>query len=348
MKTRQIHLVARPDGPAKPQHFAVVEAPLPPLAAGQVLVRNQWMSVDPYMRRSMEAEATDLEPWQLHAPLNGPSIGVVIQSRNPRFPEGCVVESMSGWQEHFISDGDEFVPYLSADTAISRRDLTGGVRPQDFLGLLGVASQTGYFGMMCAASLVAGQTAVISSAAGTVGSVACQIARLHGIRVVASAGSDEKAAWLRNVAGADHAFNYKQVAFADAFKQACPDGIDLVLESASPEHLSACLPFMKEKGTILIAGFVGIYERGGKVRNIDNFEYVLDRFLTIKSYPFMDYLDHYDQFVRDMVGWRNSGELVFREQHYSELEQAPQALIDLLAGRTSGKPLVFLGDTADD
>ncbi len=347
MKTRQIHLIARPDGPACPAHFAVAEATLPPLAEGQVLVRNLWMSVDPYMRRSMEAEATDLEPWPLHAPLNGPSIGRVIQSRNPRFPEGCLVESMSGWQEHFVSDGEDFVPYLSADTAIARRDLSGGAQPQDFLGLLGVASQTGYFGMMCATSLMEGQTAVISSAAGTVGSVACQIARLHGMRVVASAGTDDKVTWLRDVAGADHAFNYKKVAFADAFREACPDGIDLVLESASPEHLSACLPFMKEKGTILIAGFVGIYERGGKVRNIDNFEYVLDRFLTIKSYPFMDYLDHYEQFVADMVGWRNAGKLVFREQHYAGLEQAPQALIDLLAGRTSGKPLVFVGDSDD-
>lgn len=342
MKTRQIHLVARPRGPASSDHFALVEAELPALSEGQVLVANSWMSVDPYMRRSMDEQATDLEPWPLHAALNGPAIGRVLESRNPAFAPGDLVESMAGWQDHFVSNGDQLVPYFSSDTAIARRVLEAGGSESDFVGLLGVAAQTGYFGVMCAARMVPGQTAVISSGAGTVGSVACQIAKIHGMRVVASAGSDEKVRWLREVAGVDQAFNYRTKPFDEAFREFCPDGIDLVLENASPEHFSAVLPHMNESRTILIAGFVGIYETGGKVRNIENFEEVLDRFLTIKSYPFMDYLDAHDEFVRDMVGWRNAGRLVFEEVHYEDLEQAPQALCDLLAGRVRGKPLVKL------
>jgi len=344
MKIKQLHLVQRPDGPPTEENFCCREVELPALREGQALIENMWMSVDPYMRRSMEAQATDIEPWPLNAPLNGPAIGRIIDSKNADFSVGDIVESMAGWQSHFISECDEYVPYISKDTAIIKRTGANGAEPKDYLGLLGVASQTGYFGMMRAAKLTAGETVVVSSGAGTVGSVACQIAKIHGMRLVTSAGADEKVDWLKTEIGADYAFNYKTKTFHDAFREGCPNGIDLVLENATPEHLSACLPFMNESKLILIAGFVGLYNTGGKVRIIENFEYVLDRFLTVKSYPFMDYLDAYDQFVEDMTSWRRLGKMKFREQRHEGLETAPLALARLLAGKQNGKPLVKLAN----
>ena len=346
MKTRQVHLVSRPEGFATPDNFVVRQVDLPALKEGQVLVENLYMSIDPYMRRSMEPVATDLPPWPIHDALNGPSIGKVIESRNSKYAVGDLVESMSGWQEHFISDADDFVAYLSPDNAIAKRVLANGAEPKDFLGILGVAAQTSYFGMMCAAKPVAGETLVVSSGAGVVGSVACQIGKIKGMRVVSSAGSDAKVAWLKEELGVDYAFNYKKTAISEGLKAGCPNGVDLVLESASPEHFSACLPLMNEQKLLLIAGFISIYNSGGVVKNISNFEYVLDRFLTIKSYPFMAYLDAYDQFVNDMLSWRAAGRMRFKEAIHEGLESAPAALCNLFSGAIHGKSLVRLKDYA--
>jgi NADPH-dependent curcumin reductase CurA len=340
-KTRQIHLVRRPDGPARPSDFALAEVELPALRDGQVLVENLWMSVDPYMRRSMGEEATDLEPWPLHRALDGPSVGRVLESRHPGFAAGDIVESMSGWQEHFVSNGGRFVPYLSPSDSLARRD-TSGADIKDYVGLLGVAALTAYRGMAVLARCIPGETAVVSSAAGTVGSIASQIAKIRGMRVVGSAGTDEKVRWLAEVARLDVAFNYRTTPYAQALKDAAPKGIDVVLECVGPEHLSACLPLMNELKQILIAGMISMYNSGGKVRLVDNFEYVLDRFLTIQSYRFMDSLDVYDQFAADMLRWRKAGQLTLPEVVLDGLENAPRALCSLFEGGHIGKTLVRL------
>ena len=344
MITKQLHQVARPEGLPEPHQFAVREVKLRELAAGEVLVENLYMSIDPYMRRSMDSVATDMEPWPLHGALNGPSIGRVVQSRNAAFAEGDIVESMSGWQEHFISGGDKFITYISADNAIAKRDINGDAQPKDFLGLLGIAAQTAYFGMTCAADPQAGETVVISSGAGTVGSVACQIGKIGGLRVVTSAGSDAKVRWLRESLRVDYAFNYKLGSIGDELAKACPDGIDLVLENASAEHFSACLPLMNDQKTMLIAGFISIYSTGGVVDSIKNFQFVLDRYLTIKAFPFMNYLDAYERFVSDMLQWRRSGQMQFEENICHGLEAAPAALCALFNGNSHGKSLVKLAD----
>lgn len=341
IQTRQVHLVRRPDGTALPTDFSVVAATLADLAEGQVLVKNLWMSVDPYMRRSMSPEATDLEPWPLNKPLDGPSVGRVVESRHPDFSAGDIVESMSGWQEHFISNGGAFVPYLSPSDSLARR-ATPGAQPKDYVGLLGVAALTAYRGMVHLANVNPGDTVVVSSGAGTVGSLACQMAKIRGARVVTSAGTDEKVEWLKRVVKADYAFNYRKLDLGEALKAGCPKGIDVLLENASPEHLCACLPLMNLQKQVLIAGFVGTYNLSSKIGLPHNFEYVLDRFLTIQSYPFMDSLDRYDEFVADMVRWRSEGRMHLEENIYEGLEQAPQALCSLLNGKHVGKPLVRL------
>lgn len=298
------------------------------------------MSVDPYMRRSMDAVEKDLPPWPIGGALDGPSIGRVLESRNPDFAPGDLVESMSGWQQHFISDGQEFVPYISANTAIAKRNVSGNAKAEDFLGLLGIASQTAYFGLKYGANMVPGETVVISSGAGTVGSIACQIAKLHDMRVVSSAGSDEKVAYLREELGIDYAFNYKKTPLQEGLAKGCPNGIDLVFENASPEHFSACLPLMNEMKTMLIAGFISIYSSGGTVSNLTNFEYALDRFLTIRAFAFMEFLEHFDQFSSDMLTWRDENKITLVQHIHEGIESAPKAFCDLFTGKSSGKQLI--------
>lgn len=339
MRTKQIHLLRRPEH-ASVNDFTLRYVELPGLNDGQVLIENLYMSVDPYMRRSMEDDGKDLDPWPINGALDGPCVGRVIESRHPRYSVGDIVESMSGWQQHFISNAEDFVPYLSANDAIVKRDINNDADPMDYLGLLGIASQTGYFAMMCATQLVPGETVVISSGAGSVGSLACQIAKIQGSRVVTSAGSDEKVAWLKDELGVDYAFNYKTTPLDVGLREGCPDGIDQVLENASPEHFSACLPLMNFNKHMLIAGMVGIYDIGGKVKNIENFEYVLDSFLTIKGHLFMDYLDAYDQFVEDMLRWRTEGKLKQRVHLFDGIESAPEALMSLFNGKGRGKVIV--------
>jgi hypothetical protein len=341
IQTRQVHLTRRPEGTAQPTDFTVASVTLPDLVDGQVLVENLWMSVDPYMRRSMSPDATDLEPWPLHKALDGPSVGRVLESRNPGFAVGDIVESMSGWQEHFVSNAGTFVPYLSPSDSLAKRNAPGA-QTKDYVGLLGVAALTAYRGMMHLANVNLGDTVVVSSGAGTVGSLGCQMAKVRGARVVTSAGSDAKVEWLRKVIKVDHAFNYRTQDIGAALKAACTKGIDVLLENASPEHLCACLPLMNLQKQVLIAGFVGTYNLSSKIGLPENFEYVLDRFLTIQSYPFMDSLDRYDEFVADMLRWRAEGRMHLEEVIYEGLEQAPQALCALLNGRHIGKPLVRL------
>jgi NADPH-dependent curcumin reductase CurA len=341
IKTRQVHLVARPAGVARPDHFTIAEVVLPDLSDGQVLVENLWMSVDPYMRRSMSPEATDLEPWPLNQALDGPSVGRVIESRNPAFVPGDLVESMSGWQEHFVSNASAFVPYLSPNDSLAKRT-AAGAQPQDYVGLLGVAALTAYRGMVHLANVSPGDTVVVSSGAGTVGSLACQMAMIRGARVVTSAGSDAKVDWLRHTVKVDHAFNYRSQDIGTSLRAACPKGIDVLLENASPEHLCACLPLMNLQKQVLIAGFVGTYNLSNKIGLPENFEYVLDRFLTIQSYPFMDSLDRYDEFVADMIRWRDEGRMRLEVALHEGLEQAPVALCSLLDGKHIGKPLIRL------
>ena len=282
----------------------------------------------------------DLPPWPIRGPLDGPAIGRVVESKNQAFKRGDIVESMSGWQRHFISDGEVFVPYISANTAIAKRAVSGLATPEDYLGLLGIASQTAYFGLKCATNMVEGETIVISSGAGTVGSIACQIAKLHGMRVVSSAGSDEKVAYLLEEIGVDFAFNYKKTSLSEGLAQGCPNGIDLVFENASPEHFSACLPLMNEMKTMLIAGFISIYSAGGKVPNLPNFEYALDRFLTIRAFAFMEFLGNFDAFVTDMLAWRSQGKVNLAQHIHDGIAAAPDAFCSLFTGSTSGKQLV--------
>lgn len=340
MKTKQIQLKYRPKKISS-DCFKLVESKIPALKKNQVLVENLYMSVDPYMRLSME-DGADLEAWKLNSALDGPSVGIVVDSKNKKFKEGDIVESMSGWQDHFISEGDEFIPYVSSNSAIKKRIVPTGFNAKDYLGLFGISSQCGYFAVNNATEVNKGETFVVSSGAGNVGTMASQVAKIKGMRVVSSTGSNHKAEWLKENLGIDYVFNYKEQSYEEALKKGCPDGIDLLLECASANHMSACMPLMNVGKTILLTGLIDIYDNGGKVKDFKNIEFILYSYLTLKSHVFMDYLDYYDNFIKDVTSWYLSDKLIYKEEIVEGIENAPNALVSLFEGKSHGKVLVSI------
>ena len=256
--------------------------------------------------------------------------------------EGDIVESMSAWQEHFISEGDEFIPYVSSNTAIKKRIVPNGLNAKDYLGLLGISSQCGYFAVNNATVVNKGETFVVSSGAGNVGMMASQVAKIKGMRVVSSTGSNHKAEWLKHHLGIDYVFNYREQSYEEALKVGCPNGIDLVLECASANHMSACMPLMNAGKTILLTGLIDIYDNGGKVKDFQNIEFILYSYLTLKSHVFMDYLDYYDNFVQEVTSWYLSNKLIYKEELVDGIENAPNALISLFESKSHGKVLISI------
>ena len=238
--SRQIHLVRRPQGIPVPEDFAVVEAALPDVGEGQVLVQNLLMSVDPYMRPRLTAD----QP--LNVAMIGGGLGRVLQSRNPRFSEGDLVRHGAGMQERFISDGPG-MQVLKPDPALSL---------SVYLHALGGTGLTAYGGLLETGALKDGEQVFVSTAAGAVGSVAAQIAKIHGCYVVGSTGADDKADWLRREAGLDAVINYKTQPLAQALADATPKGIDVYFENVGGAHLDAALPRMNVRGRIPVCGMI--------------------------------------------------------------------------------------------
>src|SRR5690349_1296305 len=229
--TREIHLQSRPVDVPSLDNFRLVSRELPPLASGQLLIRNTWMSVDPYMRSRMIDRRTYIPPFQIGAALEGGAIGIVEQSADPRFKPTDVVTHFAGWRDYAVID---------ANTA---KKIDSSVVPaQNHLGALGITGATAYVGLFRIGELRAGNTVFVSAAAGAVGYIACQIAHIAGCRVVGSVGSEEKARWLRDELGVDAVINYKTTGnLTQALTEACPNGIDVYFDNVGGPHLEAAL-----------------------------------------------------------------------------------------------------------
>lgn len=227
MKTRQVLLAARPTGWPRPDDFAVAEAELPEPADGRILVRNVFMSVDPYMRGRMNAGKSYVPPFQVGEPLTGGAIGEVLESKAPGFAPGDLVLHDFGWREHAVLDA----------AAARKVPRIPGVSPSAYLGVLGMPGLTAYVGLLDIAGMKEGDVVFVSAAAGAVGSLAGQLARLKGAsRVIGSVGSDEKVAHVTGELGFDAAFNYRRGPVRDLLKEAAPDGIDVYFDNVGADH----------------------------------------------------------------------------------------------------------------
>jgi NADPH-dependent curcumin reductase CurA len=326
MTTREIHLVRRPQGMPRPEDFAVVEADLAEPGEGQLLVQNVLMSVDPYMRPRFAADQA------LGEALIGGGVGRVVASHNAKFPVGGLVRHFMGMRERFVSDGHG-LQLFEPDP-----DLPLSV----YMHALGGTGVTAYGGLLDIGKLKDGEQVFVSTAAGAVGSVAAQIAKIKGCYVVGSTGSDDKAAWLRDVAGLDAVINYKTENLRQALEAATPRGIDVYFENVGGEHLDAALTRMNVHGRIPVCGMISTYNGGGEpVRGLSNIIY---RRVTLQGFVASDFGHLQAKFVEDMTAWLKSGQIKFQETILDGFERAPEGLIGLFEGRNAGKMLIRVAD----
>jgi NADPH-dependent curcumin reductase CurA len=305
--------------------FAVVEVETRDAGDGEVQLQALLLSVDPYMRPRLDADQA------LGAAMLGSGIARVAQSRHPDFREGDVVMHRAGMRERFVSDG-RGLRKLSPDP-----DFPLSV----YMHALGGTGVTAYGGLLEVGALKDGEQVFVSTAAGAVGSVAAQIAKIKGCYVVGSTGSDEKAAWLRDELKLDAVINYRSEPIGPALKAATPNGIDVYFENVGGAHLDAALPRMNNRGRIPVCGMISTYngERDG-VRNLSSVIYSRVR---MEGFVGGDFPHLMEQFQADMTAWLKSGRIKYQETVLDGFERAPEGLIGLLEGRNTGKMLIRAG-----
>ncbi len=329
--SREIRLKSRPVGLPAEDNFERVEVTLPELQEGEVLVQNHYMSVDPYMRGRMYDRPSYVPPFQIGQPLDGGCVGQVVQTRgNTPLQVGDYVLGRQGWREYFISDAAH----------LTRVDPNRVPLPA-YLGAMGMPGMTAYVGLLDIGKPKEGETVFVSAAAGAVGSVVCQIAKLKGCRVVGSAGSVAKVTWLRDVAGIDAAFNYKSVtSLVDEVGRHCPDGIDIYFENVGGAHLEAALEHMNMFGRIPLCGMISQYNEASPGPR--NLTVAVRKRLTLQGFIVSDHLDRQAQFQADMAAWIQAGQIKREETIVQGLDNAPRAFIGLFTGDNLGKMLVKL------
>ncbi|MEU4785326.1 zinc-binding dehydrogenase [Nocardiopsis alba] len=316
---------------AAEEHFTLTEVRIPELAEGQILVRNTWMSVDPYMRGRMDDAPSYIPPFELGAPLEGSAIGVVIASRADSIPVGAHVSHFLGWREHSVVDATGAV-VVDIDP----------VPASAHLGPLGTTGLTAYLALTEIAPVNEGDTVYVSAAAGAVGSVAGQIARrLGAARVVGSAGGPEKTALLTTEFGYDAAIDRREGDLAKSLAEAAPDGIDVYLDSVGGDHLDAALEAMNPRGRVALVGAISGYNATGPLAGPDLYR-AATKELSLRGMIVGHYLDRFPEFHSKAMPWLLDGTLRTRETVLDGLENATKAFFGVLDGANTGKMLVRL------
>ncbi|CAN5454848.1 NADP-dependent oxidoreductase [soil metagenome] len=332
-KNHEVRLKRRPKGMPAPNDFELTETALPSPREGQVLVRNSYISVDPYMRGRMRDEESYVPGFQLGEPLTGGAIGQVVLSKSSLFDYGDYVQSMYGWREWYAADAGD----------VQKVDPTLGPI-QSYLGALGMTGLTAYVGLLKIAELQEGERVFVSAASGAVGAIACQIAKAKGCYVVGSVGSDAKATYLTKELGVDRAINYKTAGdLTKVVAAAFPQGIDVYFENVGGEHLQAALATMRPFGRIAACGMIGQYNATNPVPGPNNIINVVGLRLSIRGFIVGDHLDMRPQFLRDMASWIAEKKMKWRESIADGLVNAPDAFVGLFKGEHLGKVLVRVG-----
>ncbi|MCQ4046474.1 NADP-dependent oxidoreductase [Streptantibioticus rubrisoli] len=330
--SREWHLTARPEGWPKPTDFALREAELPALAPGQVLVRNLYMSVDPYMRGRMNDVKSYVPPFQLDQPMEGGAVGVVIASEAEGLTVGDHVLHGLGWREYAVLDA-KHATTIDPDAAPLPK----------YLGVLGMPGLTAYAGLLRVAAFKEGDTVFVSGAAGAVGSMVGQIAKLKGAaRVIGSAGSDEKVKALVEDYGFDAAFNYKNGPVAEQLKQAAPDGIDVYFDNVGGEHLEAAISSLNVHGRIVVCGMIAQYNATEPPAAPRNLALVIGKRLRIEGMLVSDHGDLKQPFIDEVGGWIRDGRMHSQETVANGIDNAVEAFLGLLRGANTGKMVVKL------
>ena len=329
MTNKRVVLASRPVGPVSESNFRVEEAPAAKPADGEVLVRNLWLSLDPYMRGRMSDAKSYVKGVDIGDVMVGQTVGEVVESRHPKLNVGDTVLTQLGWQ-------------LYGATREAMKVDTSRAPASYYLGLLGMPGLTAYFGLKELGQPKPGETVVVSAASGAVGSVVGQLAKLWGCRAVGIAGGREKCAYVKDELGFDACIDYKGGALRDDLKAACPKGVDVYFDNVGGEILDLLLTRLNLFGRIVVCGSISDYNSTEPYR-VRNWRAILVNRLRVQGMIVFDWKDRYGEALKALGGYFAEGKLNYRESVVQGLENAPRGLIDLLGGRNFGKQLVKLG-----
>jgi hypothetical protein len=327
-RNRKVLLASRPQGGVTEQNFRIVDAPLPEPAAGEVLVKNEWLSLDPYMRGRMSDAKSYVPPAQLHCVMVGQTVGEVIGSRDPTIDVGDKVLTQLGWQSHGIAKAADV-------TKIDARRVPAPC----YLGVLGMPGVTAWFGLFEIGQPKAGETVLVSAASGAVGSVVGQLAKLHGCRAVGIAGGQAKCDYVVNDLGFDACVDHRAGNLYDDLRAACPDGVDVDFENVGGVVLDTALRVMNRHSRVVICGLIAEYS-AKEPYAYRGLRSVLVNRIRMQGMIVFDWKDRYGEALPTLMSYVADGKLKYRESIVEGLDNAPRALIALLKGENFGKQLV--------
>lgn len=328
-KNRTIFLASRPVGMPTKENFRMETGPIPQISDGEVLIKTIYLSVDPYMRGRMSGIKTYVDPFEVDKPLVGGIVGKIVQSKNPSFKEGEFVEGRLPWSDYTVSKGKSIRKIDPNQAPISTA-----------LGVAGMPGLTAYFGMLDIGKPKEGETVVVSGAAGAVGSVAGQIAKIKGCRVVGVAGSQEKIDYLINELGFDAAVNYKSENLYSELKEACPNGVDVYFDNVGGEVSDLLMRLMNFHSRIVLCGQISQYnntkiEYGPRIQGK-----LVTHSILMQGFIVSNYADRFNEGYEQLGKWIREGKIKYRETITDGLENAPDAFIGLFTGENIGKQLV--------
>jgi NADPH-dependent curcumin reductase CurA len=329
-RSREIRLASRPRGEPSLENFELVQTETPTPGDGEVAVRNSFLSVDPYMRGRMNDVKSYLPPFEVGQPMDGGAVGEVVESRTRDLAVGDTVLHMKGWREYATGKAGEF---RKVDAAVAS--------PSQYLGALGTTGFTAWIGLVDIAQLKEGDVVFVSGAAGAVGSVAGQIAKLRGAsRVIGSAGSDEKVSYVLDELGFDAAFNYRTSPVREQLRDAAPGGIDVYFDNVGGDHLEAAIGAFNTFGRAALCGAISQYNNTEPPSGPRNIGLAVPRRLTLRGYIIFDHMARFADFIEEVGPWIATGRIRTRETIVDGIENAPRAFIGLLHGDNIGKMLV--------
>ncbi len=331
LRSREIRLASRPSGAPVPSDFELAEVDVPDPGDGEVVVRNAFVSVDPYMRGRMNDTRSYVTPFALGEPLTGGAVGQVVASRNDRWPVGAWVVHDLGWREVAVTDGRGLRAVDPAAAPVSTA-----------LGVLGMPGLTAYVGVFDIGEVRAGETMFVSGAAGAVGSIAAQLARSRGARVVGSAGTAEKVAWLEEL-GLEGVFDYTQVSTRDGLREHAPDGIDVYFDNVGGETLEAAIGALRAHGRVVACGSISRYNATSAEPGPRNLFMLVTKRLRMQGFLVFDHRERNAAFLAEVGPLVSDGTIRYRETVVDGVERAPEAFIGLLTGANIGKMLVRVG-----
>ena len=331
---RQWLLKDRPTGMVEPSNFEWHEAETPEPADGEFLVQNMYLSLDPAMRTWMTAMRSYIPPVEIGDVMRGACVGRVLESKSEGFEPGELVLGTFGWQDFAVSDGGGPIPV---------NKVPEGVPPTMPLGVLGITSLTAYFGLKEIAKPASGETVVVSGAAGATGSVAGQLAKIWGCKVVGIAGGPEKCEWLTGEPGFDAAIDYKGEKVSSRLRELCPKGMDVFWDNVGGKVLEAALANLAMGARVVLCGAISNYNASAPTgpRNYMN---LLVRRARMEGFVVFDYMDRADEAMAELAPLVMQGKIRHREDVRAGLEAAPAALVDLYSGDNKGKLLIKIAD----